>query len=123
MKTFDTTKLSRILPLLEKDRVKGAPATIDIVYGVPSAAKVLGVGYPPLTVTVALGAELDKVTVIFCDTVFTEKVVEAELELASLMITVWAPAIVEVGTVKVPPLNVPLEVVVVAPLIVTACAA
>jgi len=70
-KALDTIKPSRVLPLLEKDRVKEAPANMVIVCELPSAAKVLGLGLPPFTITVVLGAELLMVTVMLWDTVFT----------------------------------------------------
>jgi hypothetical protein len=113
-----TLKPLRVFPLLEKDRVNGEPATIVIVCGFPSAAKVAGEGEPPFTVTVAAGAELFMVTVIGCATVFTVKVAEAELRFASVIVTVCGPA-VETGTVKVAPANEPVLPVLVVPLRLT----
>lgn len=60
-----------MLPLLEKDILKVSPATMVMLCEAPLAGNVLGVGYPPLTVTVALGAELLMVTVICSVSVFT----------------------------------------------------
>lgn len=94
----ETAKPHRVLPALEKDRLKEAPAVMFMLCEVPSAAKVLGDGLPPFTVTVALGAELLIVTVIGCNTVFTVKVAVGEL-VPSVARTVCAPA-VDVGTVK-----------------------
>ena len=48
----------------------------------------LGVGLPPLTVTVAFGAELLRVTVINCDTVLTVKVVPIVWVAASVTLIV-----------------------------------
>jgi hypothetical protein len=101
----ETAKPYRVLPALEKDRVKEAPAVMFMLCVVPSAAKVLGDGLPPFTVTVAVGAELLIVTVMGCKTVFTVKVAVGEL-VPSVARTVCAPA-VDVGTVK-EQLNPPL---------------
>jgi hypothetical protein len=70
-KALATIKPFRVLPLLEKERVKGEPANMVIECEFPSAANVLGLGFPPFTVTVALGAELVMATVMLWDTVFT----------------------------------------------------
>jgi hypothetical protein len=61
----------RVLPLLENDRVKEAPANMVIEFAFPLAANVFGMALPPFTVTAALGAELLMATVILWDTVFT----------------------------------------------------
>jgi hypothetical protein len=66
-----TLKPYLVLPVLENDNVKEAPATMVMVCWVPSAANVLGKGLPPFTVTVAPGAELLMVTVISWGRVFT----------------------------------------------------
>lgn len=87
-KALDTMKPSRALTGLERDRVKEAPANMVTECKFPSAAKVLGLGLPPLTVTVALGAELLMATVMLWDTVFTVYGALAELEAASVMLTV-----------------------------------
>jgi hypothetical protein len=117
-KAPETLKPARLLPLLENERVNGDPATIVTLWVVPSAANVVVEGYPPFMVTVEDGAELFIVTVISWTTVFTVKTVEAELRLASVITTVCGPA-VEIGTVKVAPVNEPVLPVVVAPLRLT----
>jgi hypothetical protein len=63
-KALDTLKPSRVLPLLEKDKVKDAPLSMVMLCWLPSTKNVLGEGLPPVIVTVADGAELLKVTVI-----------------------------------------------------------
>ena len=87
-KAFDTIKPSRVFPVLEKDTVKEDPSAIVMLYAFPSAWKVGGEGSPPFMVTVALGAELLMVTVIDWLTELTVYVAEAELELASVIVTV-----------------------------------
>ena len=59
-----------------------------ILCGFPSAANVAGEGEPPFTVTVALGAELLRVTVMGWISAFTVKVTESKLALESVKITV-----------------------------------
>jgi hypothetical protein len=70
-KALATIKPFRILPLLENDRVKEAPANMVMEFEFPLAANVFGIALPPFTVTVAFGAELLMVTVMLWDTVFT----------------------------------------------------
>ena len=70
-KALATIKPFRILPLLENDRVKEAPANIVTEFEFPLAANVFGMALPPLTVTTALEAELLMATLMLWDTVFT----------------------------------------------------
>jgi hypothetical protein len=53
-----TIKPFRVLPLLENDRVKEAPANMVTEFEFPLAANVFGIALPPFTVTATLGAEL-----------------------------------------------------------------
>ena len=64
----ETSNPSLVFPELVNDSVKEHPAIIVMSCTVPSAAKVLGDGLHPLTVTVPAGAEPAMVTVMGCDT-------------------------------------------------------
>jgi hypothetical protein len=70
-KALATIKPFRVLPLLENDRVKEAPANMVTEFEFPLAANVFGIALPPFTVTAAFGAELLMATVMLWDTVFT----------------------------------------------------
>ena len=68
----------------------------------PSAENVLGDGYPPFMVTIALGAELVRVTVIGWVTWLIVNWADAVLVLESFADAVWRPA-VDAGTTNVQP--------------------